>query len=48
MTTSTRSKHLMDPENPRPRRADPMSLSRVQAWVLSALTATTVLHSQPA
>jgi hypothetical protein len=45
MTTgTTRRKHLLDPEHPRPRRDDPMSLSSVQTWVLSALAVTTILH----
>lgn len=37
-------KHLMDPHNPRPRNREPMSLGRVQKWVLSTLAATTILH----
>ena len=37
-------KHLMDPHHPRPRNREPMSLGRVQRWVLSTLAATTVLH----
>ncbi len=39
-----RQRHLMDPNNPVPRRADPMSLSTVQKWVLSTLAVTTILH----
>ena len=37
-------KHLMDPGNPRPTNPEPMSLGRVQRWVLSTLAATTILH----
>lgn len=37
-------KHLMTPGQPRPRNAEPMSLGRVQRWVLSTLAATTILH----
>lgn len=37
-------KHLMDPGNPRPTNREPMSLGRVQRWVLSTLAATTILH----
>jgi hypothetical protein len=37
-------KHLMDPHNPRPQNREPMSLGRVQKWVLSTLAATTILH----
>lgn len=44
MTTMPRPKHLLDPDNPRPRRNDPMSLSSVQTWVLSTLAVTTILH----
>jgi len=44
MTTNTTRKHLLDPDNPRPARQDPMSLSRVQTWVLSSLAVTTILH----
>lgn len=44
MTSSQPRRHLLDPDNPRPRRADPMSLSSVQTWVLSVLTVTTILH----
>lgn len=39
-----RPRHLIDPENPRPRRKDRMSLGRVQIWVLSTLAQTTILH----
>ena len=39
-----RRKHLMDPNNPQPMRRDSMSLNRVQTWVLSTLTVTTILH----
>jgi hypothetical protein len=34
----------MDPNNPRPQNREPMSLGRVQKWVLSTLAATTILH----
>lgn len=37
-------KHLMVPGQPRPQNREPMSLSRVQRWVLSTLVATTILH----
>jgi uncharacterized membrane protein len=37
-------KHLMNLDDPRPRRSDPMSLTRVQRWVMSSLAATTILH----
>ena len=37
-------RHLLDLDNPQPRRADPMSLSTVQMWVLSTLAVTTILH----
>ncbi len=37
-------KHLMTPGQSRPRYREPMSLSRVQRWVLSTLAATTILH----
>lgn len=37
-------KHLMTPGSPRPQRRDPMSLGRVQRWVLSTLAAITILH----
>ncbi len=37
-------KHLMTPGQPRPQNREPMSLSRVQRWVLSTLAATTILH----
>jgi hypothetical protein len=37
-------KHLMTPGQPRPQRAEPMSLGRVQRWVLSMLAATTIMH----
>ena len=37
-------KHLMDPHRPRPQNREPMSLGRVQKWVLSTLAATTILH----
>lgn len=36
-------KHLMVPGEP-PRRADAMSLGRVQRWVMSTLAVTTILH----
>jgi hypothetical protein len=34
----------MVPGQPRPQNREPMSLSRVQRWVLSTLVATTILH----
>ena len=37
-------KHLMTPGQPRPMNREPMSLGRVQRWVLSTLAATTILH----
>ena len=37
-------KHLMVPGQPRPVYREPMSLSRVQRWVMSTLIATTILH----
>ncbi|MGN6128863.1 MAG: hypothetical protein ACTHOK_00810 [Nocardioidaceae bacterium] len=37
-------KHLMTPGQPRPAYREPMSLSRVQRWVMSTLAATTILH----
>jgi hypothetical protein len=37
-------RHLMDPGNPRPQNREPMSLGRVQKWVLSSLAATTIMH----
>lgn len=37
-------KHLMTPGAPRPQNAEPMSLGRVQRWVLSTLAATTIMH----
>lgn len=36
-------KHLMTPGQPQ-RRHDPMSLSRVQRWVMSTLAVTTIFH----
>jgi hypothetical protein len=39
-----RAKHLMDPDNPRPARRDPMSLDQVQRWIISTLAVTTILH----
>jgi hypothetical protein len=54
LTTATpspptkRRKHLMDPNAPRPAasqaRAEQRSLTRVQRWVASSLTVTTILH----
>ncbi|MBO9519902.1 MAG: hypothetical protein J7518_00075 [Nocardioidaceae bacterium] len=38
-----RAKHLIDPSAP-PRRQDPMSLTRVQRWVMSVLATTTIFH----
>ena len=38
-------RHLIDPNNPRPRPAQKaMSITQVQRWVLSALAVTTILH----
>jgi hypothetical protein len=37
-------KHLMDPNRPRVQNREPMSLGRVQKWVLSTLAATTIMH----
>jgi hypothetical protein len=37
-------KHLMTPGAPRPQNREPMSLGRVQKWVLSTLAAVTILH----
>lgn len=37
-------KHLMTPGAPRHVNQEPMSLGRVQRWVLSTLAATTILH----
>lgn len=37
-------RHLMDPGNPRPTNREPMSIGRVQKWVMSSLAATTILH----
>jgi hypothetical protein len=34
----------MDPDNPQPVRADPMSLTTVQRWVMSTLAVITVFH----
>lgn len=34
----------MTPGSPRPRNQDPMSLGRVQRWVLSTLAAVTIAH----
>lgn len=40
-----RAKHLIDPDNPRPvRRAEPMSVSQVQRWVMSSLAVLTIAH----
>jgi len=45
-----RAKHLLDPDNPRPRprgeerRRDEASLNRVRQWVTSVLLVTTVFH----
>ena len=36
-------KHLMTPGQPQ-RRPDPMSLTRVQRWVMSVLVVSTILH----
>lgn len=37
-------KHLMTPGSPRVVKRDPMSLGRVQKWVLSTLSVTTIAH----
>ncbi len=37
-------KHLMTPGAPRTNNSDPVSLGRVQRWVLSTLVATTIMH----
>ena len=37
-------KHLMTPGSPRPQNQDPMSLGRVQRWVLSTLATITIAH----
>jgi hypothetical protein len=37
-------KHLMTPGAPRAQNTEPMSLGRVQRWVLSTLAATTIMH----
>ena len=37
-------KHLMTPGSPRRHNTEPMSLGRVQRWVMSTLAATTILH----
>lgn len=34
----------MDPGNPRPTNREPMSIGRVQKWVMSSLAATTIMH----
>jgi uncharacterized membrane protein YoaK (UPF0700 family) len=41
------ARHLMDPNNPRPRQSSQkaaQSLTRVQRWVMSALAVTTIGH----
>lgn len=43
-TTPRPRKHLMVPGQPPRRRADAMSLGRVQRWVLSSLACSTILH----
>ncbi len=37
-------KHLMTPGSPRPQNNEPMSIGKVQRWVLSSLAATTIMH----
>lgn len=37
-------RHLMTPGSPRPQRREPMSIGRVQRWVLSTLAASTIMH----
>lgn len=39
-----RAKHLLDLDNPRPRRPDPMNVQQVQRWVMSVLVLTTGVH----
>ncbi|HYH35872.1 MAG TPA: hypothetical protein VD814_12025 [Nocardioides sp.] len=39
-----RARHLIDPASPPPRSSGSMSLTQVQAWVLSVLAVTTILH----
>lgn len=39
-----RAKHLLDLDNPRPRRPDPMDVTQVQRWVMTVLCLTTGLH----
>lgn len=39
-----RPRHLIDPDNPRPRSSGGMSLTQVQRWVLSTLAVFTILH----
>ncbi len=42
-----RQRHLLDLDNPRPRRSaaeSERSLGRVQRWVMSVLAVTTILH----
>lgn len=39
-----RRRHLLDLDNPQPRRADPMSLGQVQKWVMSTLALLTIFH----
>ncbi len=34
----------MTPGAPRPQNSEPMSLGRVQRWVLATLAATTIMH----
>lgn len=44
MSTPPPRKHLMTPGQHRPMNNEPMSLGRVQRWVLSTLAATTIMH----
>jgi hypothetical protein len=37
-------KHLMTPGQPRRQRPEPMSVTRVQKWVMSTLAVTTIGH----
>lgn len=39
-----RPRHLMDPENLQQHRYQKSGVTRVQQWVLSTLTVTTILH----
>jgi len=43
-TQPRRRKHLMTPGQPRATRPEPMSVTLVQKWVMSALAVTTIGH----